>query len=206
MKNLMKFIAKAFFGGCIGCLGAWFMTATIILVLVLVFNATIGPGLIDSVKGFFQDLPNTLFSSLTNSFLPSDEGNAPAIDVPSSLGLSSLYCPPGEPPVLQLFMTEGNDPISEHVTQITSEQSATARFWVKAPEGVTVNFALILTHPDGTTSMFGPESDPVFTSDPGGWPYTVGGLGSAAPIGSYNLSIYVCQHVSVASLQFEVVP
>jgi hypothetical protein len=207
MKNLMKFIAKAFFGGCIGCLGAWVMTASMILILVLILNATIGPGLVDSAKGFFQDLPNTLFSPLSSSFAPESENIDRAGTNPAAIDLSYLQCPPGSPPAMDLFVTAGNDPTALHISQFTSSESSTVRFWVKAPEGVTMNFVLVLTAPNGAVNVFGLESDPVFTSDPGGFPYSVGSFGSAsAATGLYELTLYVCQDVSAASLSFDVTP
>ncbi len=206
MKNVMKFIAKAFFGGCIGCLGALFMTATVILVLVLVFNATIGPGLVGSVKGFFQDLPNTLFSSLTSTFMPGSEGGNNQVTVPEGIDLSYLQCPPDNPPSMNLFMTAGSDPTAEHITQFAASQSSSVRFWVQAPEGTVVKFVLVLTSPDGTVHEFGPESNPMFTSDPSGLPYPLGSFGSAAASGSYNLTLYVCRDMPVTSLSFEVTP
>jgi hypothetical protein len=206
MKNVMKFIAKAFFGGCIGCLGAWVLTASLILILILILNATIGPGLVDSAKGFFQDLPNTLFSSLSSSFIPESENIDRAGTNPAAIDLSYLQCPPGSPPGMDLFVTAGNDPTAKHISQFAASESSTVRFWVKAPQDVTVNFVLVLTSPNGAVNVFGDEDDPVFTSDPGGLPYSVGSFGWGAAIGSYDLTLYVCQDVSVTSLSFEVTP
>jgi hypothetical protein len=207
MKDVMKFVVKAFFGGCIGCLGALVMTTSVILILVLIFNATIGPGLLDSAKGFFQDLPNKLISSLTSSFAPGSENIDRAGNNPVEIDLSYLQCPPGDPPAMDLFVTAGNDPTAKHISQFTASESSTVRFWVKAPEGVTVNFVLVLTSPNGAVNVFGPETDPVFTSDPGGFPYSVGSFGSAsAATGLYELTLYICQDVSAASLSFEVTP
>lgn len=207
MKDVMKFVVKAFFGGCIGCLGALVMTTTVILILVLIFNATIGPGLVDSAKGFFQDLPNTLFSTLTSSFMPGSENIDRAGNNPAAIDLSYLQCPPDNPTGLDLYVTAGNDPTATHISQFTASESSTVRFWVKAPEGVTVNFVLVLTSPNGAVNVFGSETDPVFTSDPGGFPYSVGSFGSAsAATGLYELTLYVCQDVSAASLSFEVTP
>lgn len=69
IKEAIKYLLKAYVGGCVGCLGAW--TATIVLIGVLVLLA--GPQLF----GFAQGLIGSFLSGVTS--LPSvSPGTAPA--------------------------------------------------------------------------------------------------------------------------------
>ncbi|MBC7264063.1 MAG: hypothetical protein H5T64_06845 [Chloroflexi bacterium] len=52
ISEAVKYLLKAYVGGCVGCLGAW--TATIVLIGALVFLA--GPQLFGLVQGMIQPL------------------------------------------------------------------------------------------------------------------------------------------------------
>lgn len=203
----MKFIGKAFLGGCFGCLGAWIMTVLVITLLGAIFATTIGPGLIKSVTGFVSSIPNLVSSSVNNSvqglFSGGDqEGTNPQ----AAFHFANFTCPNNPPPELKIFATSPNDPTAEHLTQIVSDQVTSTHFWVQSPQGVTVKFALVLTMPDGKTRIWGPSDDSVFTSDPGGLPFTVGSFGSPVPTGQYKITIYLCDTVTGSSLNFQVTP
>ena len=203
----MKFVAKAFFGGCFGCLGALIMTVLVITLLGAIFATTIGPGLVKSVTGFVQSIPsmvsNTVSSSVQGLF---SGGGQEGSSTQTVLHFTNLVCPNNPPPELKLFATSPNDPTAEHLTQILSEQVTSTHFWVQSPQGVTIKFALVLTTPDGKTRIWGPSDDSIFTSDPGGFPFTVGSFGSPVTTGQYKITVYLCDTVTAGNLDFQVTP
>lgn len=208
MKNALKFVTKAFFGGCFGCLGAWIMTVLVIALLAVIFATTIGPGLVNSVTGFVSSIPNMLGNTVQGLFSGGGGGNeGGGVSTPQQgLHFANLTCPSDPAPQLKVFLTKGNDPTAEHLNQISAGNSTSARFWVQAPEGVTVKFDLLMTMPNGTAQVWGPSDHPEFTSDPGGLPFSVGGFGSPAQEGQYELTIYLCDTATAGSLVFQVSP
>jgi hypothetical protein len=205
MKNAFKFITKAFFGGCFGCLGAWITTVLLVVLLGAIFATTIGPGLISSITGFTQSIPSLIGNTIQGAFGGGNEGGEPN-SLQAGMHFTNLVCPNNPPPELKVFITSANDPTAEHLTQILSEQATADHFWVQSPQGVTVKFGLVLTTPDGKTRIWGPSDDTIFTSDPGGLPFSVGSFGSPVPTGQYQITIYLCDTVTAGSLSFQVIP
>jgi hypothetical protein len=202
MKNALRFVAQAFFGGCFGCLGAWITTVLIIVLLGIIFSSSSGSGLLGSVSGFVQSIPNMLGNTIGEVLNEDGGSNSPQ----AGMHYTELPCPKDPPQDLTIFLTVGNDPTTEHISQISTGNSTNARFWVQAPQWVAVKFVLVITHPDGSTQVFGPPDHPEFTSDPGGLPFSVGGFGSPAELGDYQLTIYVCDSITAGSLYFQVTP
>jgi len=207
MKNAMKFVAKAFFGGCFGCLGVSIMAVLVITLLGAIFATTIGPGLVKSITGFVQSIPNmvstTVSSSVQGLF---NGGGQEGSNSQTVLHFENLVCPNNPPPELKVFVTLPNDPTAEHLTQILSEQVTSAHFWAQSPPRVTMKFALVLTMPGGSVRIWGPSDSTIFTSDPGGLPFFVGSFDSPVPTGQYKITVYLCDTVTAGNLDFQVTP
>jgi hypothetical protein len=201
MKNAMKFVVKAFFGGCIGCLGASIMTVVVVGLIVLILATTVGPGLVRSASGLFQSIPSMITSSIGGMIV--GEQNNPT---QAALNLPSVACPQGNLPEIKIFMTAGKDPGAEHLTQVASASSNKVTFWVQSPQQVTVKFVLVLTTPDGRGQVWGPVENPLFTSDPSGMPFSVGGFTTPVAAGQYKVTVFLCQTVSAGELTFQVTP
>lgn len=87
-----KYALKAFFGGCLGCLGA--LSAT--LVLAAVFGLTLGPSVLSALQGI--QLPSLPIPGLPESLPPSS--GAPLPGLPESPPPSS-----GAPPAPDCYVT-----------------------------------------------------------------------------------------------------
>jgi hypothetical protein len=210
MKNALRFVSKAFFGGCFGCLGAWITTVLVIALLAVIFASTIGPGLVNSVQGFFQNFPSMISNGVQGLF-NSVGGQQPTevtqqVTPESLLTFPTLTCPNDPVPQLKIFMTASNDPSSEHLTQISLDGSTEAHFWVQVPQGVIVKFALVLSRVDGRTQIWDPISNPDYTSDPGGQPFSVGSFSEPPLVGDYQMTAYLCSIMIGGSIDFKVIP
>jgi hypothetical protein len=210
MKNALNFVSKAFFGGCFGCLGAWITTVLVIALVAAIFASTIGPGLVNSVQGFFQNVPNIINNGMQDIF-SSGGGDqqveqTPQVTPESGLTFPSLTCPNDPVPQIKIFLTASKDPTSEHLTQIPLDGSTEAHFWVQAPQGATVKFVLVLSRVDGITQIWDPVFNPDYTSDPGGLPFSVGSFSEPPLVGDYQMTAYLCSVMIGGSLDFTVTP
>lgn len=206
----MRFVSKAFFGGCFGCLGAWITSLLIIALLSAIFASTIGPGLLNSIQGFFQSIPNVIDTGVQDIFNSGDGEQqieeTQQVTPESGLTFPTLTCPNDPVPQIKIFMTASNDPSGEQITQLPSDQATEAHFWVQAPEGATVKFALVLSRVDGITQIWDPIFNPTYTSDPGGLPFSVGSFKEPPLVGDYQMTAYLCSVMIGGSLEFKVTP
>jgi len=175
MKEGFKFFLKSFFGGCFGCLGA----ITLLLGLGLIITLIFGPQLIANLEAIVQSIPENLMEKLIG-----DNGS-----------INQSFS--GEVPQLEIYLTDGDDPSSEHINEFKSADYANINFWVRAPEGLAIPFELLLTLPDQNQVQFGP----VFQTDPSGQPVHCGQFGDAEPsIGDYKLEIILADSTPSAGM------
>ena len=167
MKEALKFGLKAFFGGCLGCLGA----LSLMLIVVLLFGLVLGPKMMGGISTLFQSIQQS-FSHLIPS-LTSGEG---------LLGPSGNQQPM---PPMDVFLTMGNNPDGKHITSFNAGQTKQVYFWVSAPQGVAINFDLLITMPDGKQT----QSGPTFKTDTSGKPVGCGQFDSQVATGNYKLDV-----------------
>ena len=182
MKEALKFGLKSFFGGCLGCLGAF----SVILILVLILSLVFGPSLMGGISTFLQSIPGMIsqgFSPLSGGMF----GNSTNI---------------GQVPPLEVFLTNGNNPDATHITSFSVTQSKKIYFWVRAPKDTAITFTLLITQPDKSQIQFGPD----YKSDASGKPVNCGQFGSMTPVtGSYKLeAIPKGSSTSAGSIDFKV--
>jgi len=208
LNNALKFITKAFLGGCFGCLGVWIATVLVIALLGAIFATTVGPGLVNSVTGFIQSIPTMLGNTVQGLFSEGGGGNGGGQSTTPQPGMhfTNLTCPSDPVPQFKIFLTASNDPNSKHLNQFPTRNSTSTHFWVQVPEGVTVKFALVLTLSDGSAQIWDPISHPEYTSDPGGLPFSVGSFSSPAPLGEYQMTVYLCDTMMGGNLSFQITP
>jgi len=182
MKNAFKFGIKAYFGGCIGCFGA----LSFILLLILIITFILGPSILNGISSFGQSLSG-IFGQGT--FLPN------AGDSNSPVDMENL-------PIFEVFLTQENNPDSEHVESFQSDDYKQIWFWVRAPEGIAMDFTILLTMPDQSQVQFGPT----FQTDPTGSPVSCGQFGDWVPQpGKYKLEAQITnENITVGVLEFEI--
>ena len=183
MKNAFKFGLKAFFGGCLGCFGA----LTFILILLLVITLVIGPNVFGGISSFIQSFSNLLH--MGGISLPGSENTNSNIDMENL-------------PVFEVFLTGENDPNAAHVETFSQSEFKQIWFWVRAPQGISLNFTLLMTMPDHSQVQFGPT----FTTDSTGNPQSCGQFGDFAPqSGKYKLEAQLeGMSVTVGEIEFEI--
>lgn len=182
MKNAFKFIIKAYFGGCIGCFGA----LSFLLILLLVIALVLGPSIMNNANSLIQSFTHSL-----NQVIPlPGSGNSNA-----NIDMENL-------PIFEVFLTEKNSPDSAHVDSFPAADYKNVRFWVRAPEGQTIDFTLLLTMPEQGQVQFGPT----FKTDSTGNPLSCGQFGDTAPQpGKYKLEAQLAgTSVTVGETLFEV--
>lgn len=167
MKDAFKFGLKAFFGGCLGCLGA----LSLVLIVVLLFGLVLGPKLLGSITPLFQSIQDSI-----SHLIPSASGDSGMTG--PSVNQQSL-------PPMEVFLTMGNNPDGKHITSFSTGQTKQVYFWVRAPQGIAINFDLLMTLPDGKQTQFGPT----FKTDASGKPINCGQFDSQAPVGKYKLEV-----------------
>jgi|LDZU01.1.fsa_nt_gi hypothetical protein len=182
MKNAFKFCMKAYFGGCFGCLGA----LSFLLVLAIIFTLVLGPSIMNGISSFVQSISGIFNQGA--SFLGSGNANTP-------LDMENL-------PVMEVFLTQGENPDSTHIETFKTADYKQIRFWVRAPEGTSLDFTLLLTLPDQSQVQFGPT----FQTDPSGNPVSCGQFGDWSPQpGKYKLEVQLTSaSVTVGEMEFEV--
>ncbi len=182
MKNAFKFCVKAFFGGCIGCFGA----LSFLLILVLVIALVLGPSIMNTVPSFIKSLSSSFGQGIP---LPGFENPNSNVDMENL-------------PVFEVFLAEEDNTGAVHVESFLADDYRQIWFWVRAPEGASLDFTLLLTMPDGGQVQFGPT----FRTDPTGNPLSCGQFGDAAPQpGRYKLEAQLTgESVTVGETEFEV--
>lgn len=183
MKDGLKFGLKAYFGGCFGCLGA----LTTLLVLILVFTLVLGPTAMGSMTPLMQSFPSILSQGIPGMGAPmqNDADNMEQIAgteaAPHNDGNSMQ-----QTPLMEVYLTIGNDPGGKHITSFSSAQYEQIWFWVRSPQGTATTFTLLLTMPNKSQVQFGPQ----FSSDPSGEPVPCGQFGDQGPeSGEYKLEV-----------------
>jgi len=139
MKDSLKFILRSFFAGCFGCLGAWFTT----LAIVVLVAALAGP---------------TLMRVLPPLLLPvvSDQGSSRPTPQPT---------PEGQLPALAVWLTLGQDMNAAPVTSIPKDQLPQVHVWVSSDQHRSVPFQLWLSGPMGN-DYWGPELNTSESGEP----------------------------------------
>ncbi len=189
VQRSAKFGIQAFFGGCIGCLGAWVTSVFIILLASFIFGSVFYNSIVSfgkAVKSLTEEIPSIL------------QGNRG----PFSMEQESVSATPtGTLPQLQVYMTQGDDPQGKAITSVTQAESPQMYFWVKAGKGVNVTFTLWLTNAEGSKSQFGPS----FITKSDGSPRSCGRFATEAPVGDYLMQALIGNTV-VGDLRFSVIP
>jgi hypothetical protein len=171
-KEVGRFGLKSFFGGCVGCLGAWVTTVIIILLASLIFGSV-----------FYNSMVN-LVNNLTKEILALLQG----AKGPFTMGQSSIPpTPTGSLPALTIYATKGNDPQGKAITLTSQSESPQTYFWVKADKGVNTSFILWITTPEGSSNQFGS----LFTTREDGSSSNCGRWGTVAKLGEYKIQAFI---------------
>ena len=185
-KDISRFGLTSFFGGCIGCLGAWVTTVLIILLASLVFGSVFYNSIVNLVKNFTQEVPVLLQGA----------------SGPFSMGQASIPpTPTGNLPALTIYATKGDDPQEKVISVISQNESAQTYFWVKAEKGINTSFILWITTPEGSSNQFGG----LFTTKMDGNPLSCGRWGTAAKPGEYKMQAFIGSTL-VGEFKFNVLP
>lgn len=186
IKDMGRFGLKSFFGGCIGCLGAWVTTVIIILLASLIFGSVFYNSVINLVSNLTKEIP---------AILQGAKG-------PFTMGQASIPpTPTGDLPALTIYATKGGDPAGKVITMISQSESPQTYFWVKTDKGISVSFILWITTPEGSSNQFGS----LFTSKSDGSPLNCGRWGTAAKPGEYRIQAFIGSTV-VGEYKFTVLP
>jgi hypothetical protein len=168
MKENIRFALKSYLAGCLGCLGALSVIAVLALVIGLIFGSQI----MSLIPAIFQTSPQT------NIQMPNESGN----NEPDNIINNDI----GSELSMDVYLTEGNDPNGKRLTTFSSDQTKDIYCWVKPPQGITLEFIIMITLPNGSQSQYGPK----FVSDPSGEPVNCGQFNEAnPPLGEYQLDV-----------------
>ena len=171
MVDMIRFCLKAFFGGCLGCLGA----LSVVVVLSLILGVTVGPPLLVGANELLKSVPDLFSQSFPQGFPPLSG------TLPANQGFSTNKEPI---PPFEVFLTKGDNPDVAHLTTFTQNESKQVNFWVSAPKGTSIRFELLMTIPEQGKVQFGPK----FNTNSSGKPVNCGRFGDENPsIGSYTL-------------------
>ena len=186
IKGIGRFGLTSFFGGCIGCLGAWVTTVIIILIASLVFGSVFYNSVVNLVNNLTKEIP---------ALLQGAKG-------PFSMGQSSIPpTPTGNLPALTIYATKGDDAQAKVITVISQSESAQTHFWVKTEKGINTSFILWITTPEGSSNQFGG----LFTTKTDGGPLSCGRWGTAAKPGEYRMQAFIGSTL-VGEFKFNVLP
>lgn len=186
IKDVGRFGLKSFFGGCVGCLGAWVTTVLIILLASLIFGSVFYNSIVNLVNNLSQEIP---------ALLQGAKG-------PFSMGQASIPpTPTGSLPALTIYATKGDDSKAKAITVISQSESARTHFWVKTEKEISTSFILWITTPDGSSNQFGG----LFTTNMDGSPLSCGRWGTAAKPGEYKMQAFIGSTL-VGEFKFNVLP
>ena len=181
MKDAVEFGLKSFFAGCLGCLGA----CTLLLVGFLVVGLIFQPQLQNMQESFTQSLQDII-----------PQGGPPgSASPPTGQQGDGMKQPenqqPGtdqgeSPPHPVIYLTRGENPQGEWIDSFPRAEAGNIYIWVQNPPGITAEFKLMVTIPDGEQVQFGP----VYSTDPDGNPINCGHLSSEnLPTGTFKIQI-----------------
>ena len=186
LKKIGQFGVQAFFGGCIGCFGAWVTTVILILLASLIFGSVFYNSVVNAVDSLSKEIP---------ALLQGAKG-------PFSMGQSSMPATPtGTLPALEVYITRGEDPQGKPLTVMTQSESPQTFFWVKTEKGVSASFILWMTTPGGSSNQFGS----VFTTKTDGSPRSCGRFATQAQVGEYQIQAFIGSTIA-GELKFTVLP
>ncbi len=186
LKNIGQFGLKAFFGGAVGCLGAWVTTFIIISLLSLIFGSVFYNSVVNAVNNLAKEIPQILQGARG----------------PFTMGQSSMPATPtGTLPALVIYVTKGEDPQGQPLTNIIQSESPQIFFWVKTAKGTNASFILWMTTPEGSSNQFGS----VFATRTDGSPRSCGRFATQAKVGEYQVKAFIGSTV-VGELKFNVLP
>jgi hypothetical protein len=172
LKEVGRFGLKSFFGGCVGCLGAWVTTVIIIILASLIFGSVFYNSIVNLVSNLTREIP---------ALLQGAKG-------PFTMGQSSIPpTPTGTLPALTIYATKGDDPQGKAITLTSQSESAQTYFWVKTDKGVNTSFILWITTPEGSSNQFGS----LFTTKGDGTSRNCGRWGTAAKLGEYKIQAFI---------------
>lgn len=175
----IKFLLKAYFGGCFGCLGV----LSAVIILIVVFALTLGPQVLGALQGI----------QLPAIPLPSGPGGPPS-GPPGGPGtpLTPAPTPTGTLPPIEVWFTKENRPDAEHITtfKFGGLQDVTAYIWAKGPKGANVAFEMWIVFPDGKRERFGPPNQQ-FRTNPDGNPVGTGTGGPPPMKGTFKLEAVI---------------
>lgn len=189
VKATLKYLLKAYFGGCVGCLGALSVVAALVVGLAVVLGPQLG--------GVLQLAPATLAPLLSGPAgaaggLPGGPGVTMPPPAPT---------PTGTLPRLEVWLTQENRPDAPAIATFKAGETTRGYIWARGPKGATVSFDLWMTAPNGSRGPFGPAG--VFRTDPSGGPVSCGESGLPPLKGTYTLEA-VIGTTSVGSTTFAV--
>jgi len=194
VKATLKYLLKAYFGGCVGCLGALSTVAA----LILGFAVVLGPQL----GGALQQAPVMLAPLLSG---PAGAAGGPPTGLPGGPGATMptpAPTPTGTLPRLEVWLTKENRPDAPAIAMFRAGETTKGYIWARGPKGTTVSFDLWMAAPNGSKERFGPAG--VFRTDPGGGPVSCGEVAGPPPVkGIYTLEA-VIGTTSVGSTTFTV--
>jgi hypothetical protein len=186
LKQAGRFGLKSFFGGCVGCLGAWVTTVIIILLASLIFGSVFYNSMVNLVSNLTREIP---------ALLQGAKG-------PFTMGQSSIPpTPTGSLPALTIYATRGEDSQSKPISVTSQSESPQTYFWVKTNAGVNTSFILWITTPEGSSNQFGS----LFTTRSDGSPRNCGRWGTVAKIGEYKIQAFIGSTI-VGEFKFTVLP
>jgi hypothetical protein len=161
---------------------------SVIAILGLVIGLIFGSQIMSVIPAIFQTSPQTGVQ------MPNPTGN----NQPDSIINNDI----GSELSMEIFLTEGNDPNGKRLTSFSSEQTKDIHCWVKPPQGIALEFIIMVTLPNGSQSQFGPR----FTSDPSGEPVNCGQFNEAnPPLGKYTLEVIPSMATEpVTSIEFTI--
>lgn len=185
--DALKYLLKAYVGGCVGCLGALSAAAVVALVVAIALGPQLG--------SMLQQVP-TILAPVSSGLgsLPSGPPGAPGT-------ATTAPAPTGILPSLEIWLTKEDRPDAPPVTALKAGETTRYYLWARGPRGAAVSFDLWMTAPDGNRERFGPAG--VFRADPGGNPVSCGQCGTPPTTGTYRLEA-VIGTTSVASTTFVV--
>ena len=172
LKEVGRFGLKSFFGGCVGCLGAWFTTVIIILLASLIFGSVFYNSVVNLVSNLSTEIP---------AILKGAKG-------PFTMGQPSIPpTPTGSLPALTIYATKGDNSQGKAITVTSQSESPQTYFWVKTDKGVDTSFILWITTPEGSSNQFGS----LFTTKSDGSPRNCGRWGTVAKVGEYKIQAFI---------------
>ena len=179
MQDAVEFGLKSFFAGCLGCMGA----CTLLLVGFLVVGLVFQPQLQNMQESFTQSLQDLIpQGGPPGSGGPPTDQQSGGMDQPENQPQGMDQGSPPSHPVI--FLTRGENPQSEWINSFQKAEADNIYLWVRNPQGLTTDFKLMVTIPDGEQVQFGP----VFTTDPAGNPINCGHLSSEnLPTGTFKI-------------------